>query len=131
MHETTRTIFVSSSSPKASIISDIDCATLSVYPSQHHETAYAHGLAVVEEVVSGVHARVVYQCNGIRHQSAHGSANVMIDFHNLDHTARERDTQKANLDGTINLLVNLFSTARTTPSFVFMPIAVEPSYRMK
>ena len=33
-----------------------------------------------------------------------------------------------NLEGTISLLVRRFSTARTTPCEVRIPIAVEPSY---
>ena len=105
----------------------MDCATLSVYGSMPNATRHAHGLAVVEVEVGGVDSGVVDQRDGIGHQTAHGGANMVINLHDLYHTANEQRRQVIYLDGTISLLESRFSTARTTPSFVLMPIAVEPS----
>lgn len=72
------------------MISDMDCATLSVYGSMPNATRHAHGLAVVEVEVGGVDSGVVDQRDGIGHQTAHGGANMVINLHDLYHTANEQ-----------------------------------------
>lgn len=82
------TIFVLSSSPKDSITSDRDWATLSVYDSIAQRTTHTHRFSVIKVMIRSVHSSVVNQSKGICSKSTHRSSNMVINLHNLYHTAQ-------------------------------------------
>lgn len=110
----------------------------------------ADGLVVGEPVVLGLHARMVDERPGVRHQTTHGRANVRVHLQNLLNAVRvfrrrqphfssttvslhahRTNTQSRHCNphllGSSSVDVRRFSTARMTASAVWMPTAVEPS----
>lgn len=79
-------------------------------------------------MVLGFNASVVNEDAGITYNSTHGTTAVGIDL-NFDYGTRsDTSTSFSDLEGSMRIEGNFFSTPKTTPSLVLTPIAVAPNF---